>query len=564
MATFQEWNDILISYTTQNLSVGSHVFLSIDEDAIEALALSFKEDRPATGWVEDFKKTVRKMCVYGDAVNLSRFSTPLRDSKKRPRYTPFLAAMVLAAHYMGNEGDDKPIDPKDFFTHFNNLLGFSGQQGRTKGLETGVDGKMWEDWGAWLRSRGFLPTAVSGEGAYKYIGYPISQTILRMSDKNKLWRHFTVNGWKKNYDEVLLMQRVRKDAQFLTRHLRDILDPKGDMWLKSYEAISNACYTVYEDWREAGGIDTRPTASKVRTSLDAKIYREEDFFSGLVEYRLFPRQTRQLIASELFVLYNDETHALTTDRPGWYTPLWTLNSEQLSNGLKISIQSVNSPLQHLFLPARDFWVLTLDPDTPDSGIFAAWDKGIELGKPFILLVRETLQNDLIKLRNEGLLDWESVSQVFDGWYEYLGVTIQSEPQAWTGFSLENDALRLTLQPRTTFNISFIDGLRAPRGTGWIVGHGPKVTLASFLPEAEVAIYDENDNTVFSEIIEPGKIVEVLWDTPGNFRVVITQNGQVDERLVRILSWNNLDPRWVDLEKIVSNHLYPFIGAFVKD
>ena len=294
MAIYQEWNEALIRYTIAGLTVGSHVFLSIDDATLETIGAMFDEPKPQGGWVEDFKRSVRHQCVQKGEVNIDRFTSLLRDSKQRPRYVPFLAAMVLAAHYMGDDTNDNPIDPKDFFSHFNGILGLPDQQGRTKGLNTGEDGKLWEDWGAWLRSQGYLSTAAAGEGAYKYTRYPISQAILRQSDKNRLWRHFSDAGWRKNYDEILLMQRIRKDAQYLTRHLQDILDSKSGMWLRSYDAISRACYEVYEDWREVGDVVPRGSSSsaRVRTTLDAKIWSKKDFSLGIVEYRLFPRQVR--------------------------------------------------------------------------------------------------------------------------------------------------------------------------------------------------------------------------------------------------------------------------------
>lgn len=565
MASYQEWNNAIINYATQGLSIGARVFLSIDDEALETIGFMFG-DRPEGGWSQDFINSVRSLCIHKDRVSLSRFTNPsLRDSKDRPRYIGFLAAMVLAAHYMGDTQEDKPVDPKDYFTHFNKLLGLFDQQGRTKGLDAGEDERLWQDWANWLRNQGFLPTARSGDGAYKYVRYPISQTLLRQSDKNKLWRHFTSSNWRKNYDEILLMQRIRKDSQYLTRHLQTILDPKGDMWLRSYDAISTACYEVYEEWREAGGSDIRSmtTGPRIRTSLEAKIYRSEDYFSGEVNYRIFPRQTRQSLASELIVNHDDDNYKLEQDRLGWYIPLWLLDKQQLDDGLKIPIQSVNSPIKNLYLPARDFWVLTLDPDTPESGIYASWDKGIELGTEFILLVREHIQSDLDSLRNEGLLDWQEINPVFDQWYEYIGVTILSEPEAWSSVNLGNETLRLTLQPRTSFSINLTGGLRAPRGAGWIVEHAPQISVSAFLPDAHLSVFDDSDQVIFSTNIEAGKPIDIPLAQSGSYRIVVEQSGQSDEKLIRILNWEDTSPRLMDFGQIAEELGVVVYGALVR-
>ena len=442
------------------------------------------------------------------------------------------------------------------------------QQGRTEGLRgSDADEKLWQDWSIWLRSQGFLPTARSGDGAYKYIGYPISQALLRQSDKNKLWRHFTHANWRKDYDEVLLMQRIRRDAQYLTTHLQEILDPKkGEMWLRSYDAISRACYEVYEDWREASDNDLRTgqATARLRTSLDAGLYRTEDYFTGTVEYRLFPRQPRQAAPITVNVLYEGDSYPLSEDRPGWYMPLWSIDTRQLTNGFKLPLISSNSQLQHLYLPARDFWILTLDPQIPESGVYASWDKGVEIGSPFILLAREALRADLVKLKNEGLLEWESVSSIFDGWNEYRGVTVQAEAQAWASITLENDALRLTLQPRANFSLVLTGGLRAPRGSGWFVDHGPQVSLASFIPEAELAVYTENDEVIFSDSIEAGKTIEIPWGMPGSYKVIVTQDGHSDERVVRILDWSEMDMRPLSMDEFPSEENFGIYGALIKD
>lgn len=568
MATYQDWNNAIINYATQGLSIGARVFLSVDNETLEAIGYTFGSPRPSQGWTQDFIKSIRNICVFRERIQFSRFTKPsLRDTQQRPRYVAFLAAMVLAANNMGDEVEERVIDPKDFYTHFNKLLGLYNQQGRPEGLKnTDNDEKLWMDWSGWLRSQGFLPTAHSGEGAYKYIEYPISQTLLRQSDKNKLWRHFTNSAWRKDYDEVLLIQKVRRDSQYLTKHLQQILDPKGDMWLRSYDAISNACFEVYEDWRESDGSDLRLSTNgpRLRTSLDARIYRTEDYFSGIVEYRIFPRQTRHSISGEIQAQYNNTLYTFSEDRRGWYVPLWTLDGNALNTGQKVTILSKNTAITTMYLPARDFWVLTLDPDTPESGIFASWDKSIELGAKFILLVREAVRTDLNKLREEGLLEWQNSSPIFDGWYEYHKVTVQSEPQAWASINLRHDSLRLTLQPRTTFSVNFVGGLRAPRGSGWFIGHEPQLSLASFFPEAELSIFNESEELVYTSTIEAGKLVKIPWEKSGNYRVVVKQNGQSDEKIVRILAWTNTAQREMDFDLVARENNFVIYGAFVRN
>ena len=564
---YSKWNGAIIEYVTQGLNTGERVFLSIDNDALELIGDTFDEPCPANGWAQDFIQSVRRQCVRGDRIDVDSLT---RSNSGRPIYVAFLAFMVLAAYYMGDEDEDRPIDPTDYFTHFKKLAGLSTQQNRRAGLRPGDDEILWRNWARWLRDLGFLPTARSGEGPYRYVRYPISQTLLRQSDKNRLWRHFTQSNWRKNYDEVLLMQRIRRDAQNLTTHLQALFDPTGDMWLTSYEAISNACYELYEDWRESDGTDERRTTSgpRRRTSLDAKVYRSpEDFLTREVEYRIFPRQARQFPNAELTVDYDGTREVLVQERPGWYVPLQPpLTGPDLSTGLKLRINSTNTAISTLYFPAREFWVLTLDPDSPDSGIYASWDKGIELGAEFILLAHEELQSDMATLRERDLLEWQEMRPVFEDWWEYLYVTVQAESDMWLNLDLANERLALTLQPRTTFNIDLVGGLRVLRGKGWIVGYPPKISLASFKSDADLFLYDENDDEIFSSTVQAGDsdLTELPLTQRGNYRLVVQQQSQYDEKIIRMLCWDEIPSRIVDFDQIAQDYQLAVYGATVKD
>jgi hypothetical protein len=568
MATYKTWNDALIDYTLRGLDIGSRVFLSIDATKLETIGYTFNQPVHSHGWYFDFIQAVRKRVIHRNKVELSRITYPaLRDSEDRPRYVGFLALMVLAAHDMGGDRENESIEPTAFYAHLNHLLGLSAEEGRPLGLKhKDTDQKLWEDWNSWLRSKGFIPTAEAGEKAYKYTNYPISQTLLRKSDKNSLWRFFTQHNWRKNYDEVLVMQKLLRSTQYLTSHLRDdLLNPNSNMYIRLSEEISAACYEVYEEWREAGGAErSKATSSpRVRRSLDANIYRDEDFFSGSVDYYVFPRQPKQALHADLAIDFEGHHYELEQDRFGWYKPLWSLQEHHLTEGLEVDVRSSNSPIEKLYLSKRDFWVLTLDPEIPESGIYASWDKGIEVGAQFILLARDTLEDDLKKLREAGLVEWTATEDIFNGWVEYHNMIVLSEPDAWENLHLDNEALRLTLEPRASFSIRFVGGIRAPRGFGWFVGHMPEITLSATLPNADFKILDDTEAVIASGHIESEEPTTLPNLQAGNYRVIVDKGGQIAEKALRILEWEDIQARLLDFEQIMESELKTNIyGAMV--
>ena len=112
------------------------------------------------------------------------------------------------------------------------------------------------------------------------------------------------------------------------------------------------------------------------------------------------------------VQYQGKIETLESDRPGWYLPIGnSLNYTDLENGV---LCKVTQPIQlkTLRLPARDFWILVPDPDEPDAGAYGTWHSP-QLGQPFILLCKKTLQKDLDLLRDERLVNWSDKVNPFE-------------------------------------------------------------------------------------------------------------------------------------------------------
>ena len=173
---------------------------------------------------------------------------------------------------------------------------------------------------------------------------------------------------------------------------------------------------------------------------------------------------------------------------------------------------------------------------------------------------------MTSLKDRELLEWQEMRPVFEDWCEYLSVTILAEPDMWSNLNLANERLALTLQPRATFNIDLMGGLRVPHGRGWVVGYPPKISLASFRADASLFLFDEHDDEIFDCIVRArdSDLTELPLTQPGNYRLVVQQQNQYDEKIIRMLSWDDVSTRIVDFDQVAQDNRLSVYGTSVKD
>lgn len=530
MATYQDWNQAILQHVVSGKPTGSHIYLSIDEDALTEIGdeLGIFDARP------DFLAAIRHHCLKSGRVIVSRLHP--QNNSDLPPYAGFLAAMVLAAHEMSEDGE---ISLADYFTRFNQILGFGEESGRPSGMNTGVEEPLWQHWNGYLRQKGYIPTAKQGpDGSQRYIRYPISQALLREADKEHLWRHFSNRNWPTYLDDDLVTARIRRDVEILNRHLYALLHDED---LSRREPALQAIFDVYDDWRTAGGVSRSRRQGRHRRKqlFSAGIYREFDLFLGTCTYFLLPKSRRSQPPSAT-LHYNDSSFPLKLEYNGQIPPLFPLSDEELTHGLSATIQ-IGTETQPLDLPDRNFWILVPEPDFPESGIYGSWSRP-ELGQSFILLCRESLQDDMGLLRDEGLIRWQGQTAValnnYPGWLEYRGLMVVSE--AWSGIHIEDTDLYESLRPHATVGISLRGGLRLPHSSSWLIGHGPEIAIRSFHTVAEMTVWDLKYNKVVrSHVVPRDEPISFAWDEPGDYQVEITAGGQTSDRFVKIINWEEL-------------------------
>lgn len=569
MPTYDEWNNGLIDYLIAGASQGSTVFLDINEDVLEDVGriLKISGSGDKTG---DFKQAVRTKVVDGQRIRLENISTyKIKDIKAYPQGVGFLGAMVLAAYYMSEDEDASSIN---YFKRLRNILLLEeeeGMDGRPHGLRTGSEERLWIEWRTWLQNHGFLPTAKRGEGPKTYINYPISQSLLRQADKDKLERIFEEHNWPAHLDQNIVAARIRREIPYLTKHTQKILQ-EGN--IQRFQALMESIFEIYENWviygRNSSLIKNKlhSTQRFAQRNINAGLYRVVNPLLDTVDYYLYPHQPRRGHPGELQVKHGESLEDLVEDGPKWYRPLWELEAGELDDGTQYELAGSDA-FQHLVLPQKDFWILTLDPTYPESGIYISGEP-LDLGTSFILLCRQELQNQVTRLKNERLVEWSNDPHPlpnYPGWIEYREMMVLSE--AWSGVSrsVENQDLYESLRPLTSIGIHFEGGMRIPRTGAWLENYGPKVILSAFDERVHLRVQAiGTDGTILLDKEVPANVpLTIPWPGSGSYFVEASIGAKATVHIVQILVWEQLMLSPIEQPESIRIGKWDISGAFIQ-
>lgn len=533
---YTEWNQAFVSYLLSGVPYSSKIYLSIDDDVLELIGESVTSSPVGGSWSEDFRSAVRNKVVFEDRVNLNGLQGT--DSNGLPKCVGFLGVCVLAAYQMADEDE---ISERDYFKRLQEILGLFGS-GRPSGMNYGKEAEepLWKEWNLWLIQQGFLPSAQRGrEGPTTYINYPISQSLLRRTDKDKLRNLFSEQQWTAQWDMMTLFAKIQQQVQKLPKHLKELVTESR----QRYEAVAEAIHEVYEQWQ----YDGTPIAPnlKVRTfarHIFAGLYRTEDPFSDQINYYCYPKQVRGRQLKSVQVQYKENICLLRDERPGWYFPLdYPIKVSELNSGARYKITCPDD-LDFLILPDRDFWILIPDPDNPDAGTYASWGQP-SLGSQFILLCKKQVLPDIQRLRDERLLEWYGEPQpVFNNsnWVELYQCMVISS--AWDGVFINNHELKDALQPSVRLSINFSGGLRVSHRSEWLVGYSPQVTVFGFSSKVQLQITRLSDDIqILDKMVNTNTVTAISIDfpTPGDYLVNVIFGSELSQRFVKIVDWIKL-------------------------
>ncbi|MCC5637614.1 hypothetical protein LC593_17565 [Nostoc sp. CHAB 5844] len=539
MANYRDWNQALILYFTSGLPRGQRVYLSVDDDILERIGQKFNQKIENGNWADDFRRAVRKEVIAQGRVNLGQLQGHNVDGL--PKGVAFLGAMVLAANDMA---DEEEISDDNYFKRLRETLDLpTSENGRPLGMKSGSKDEepLWREWNRWLTANGFMPSAHRGcGGRTTYINYPISQSLLRRTDKVRLVQLFNEKQWTAQWDAMTLFASVRREAQRLSTHLKQLLTDHRER----YQAVAESIHEVYQQWQAEGRLAViRAGVRNWSRNIFAGLYRTEDPFLVDVNYYPYPKRVRGS-ESSIKIQYGQGEQELIYERPGWYLPLEIpISVSELERGAKYPI-TLESDLDSLVLPARDFWILIPEPDDTDTGVYATWGQP-SLGTKFILLCKKELLLDMNRLRDERLIEWSGEPQpIFNNsnWVELHQCMVISP--AWDGVFISNQELKDALQPSVRLSISFCGGLRVPQQNVWLEGHSPQVTIFGFYLTVNLQITRLSDNlSIFERSQTTNTPVLVNFPSSGDYIVMATCAGESTERFVKIVDWS-----WLSIEK----------------
>lgn len=534
---YDDWNTALVEFFTSGAPEGSTIYLDVSERNLALIGKQFWPDVGDTDWTADYLRAVR------ERIN-GREQSPLETLRRsnrggRPLGVAFLGVLVLVATQMDND-EDQQLSERDYFTRLNDALGtepINQQVRRPKIMKKGADAEvpLWLAWAAYLRQRGYLPTAAGGAGAWRYIGYAVSQTLVRPPERRRLFRIFEGKGWPPDTDtEVLVAALKREDS--LPAHLRRLLERTG----LAAEDVHHAIGDTFLEWLDVR--DGAEAGKTFRTSrlLRAGLFRGSHWRTGEASYALYPKQLRNQRETRLTVRIVDQTTVLRPERPGYFAPVGQVGRHEIENGARYPVLE-QPDVEALVLPKRDFWILKQDPDAP--GCFGSFGRP-SVGEHFMLLVCARLAPDVEALKEQGLLQTQPPRTPFEGWIEYPAAMVIAN--FWRDATSVSSQLKDELAPTAGIALSVTGGLRVPRTGSWLAAAPPTVRVESFYQNARLTVLRDGEE-IFSESVEQGETVQVPWTLPGTYELEAEVRQETALRIVNLLDWPALpEPDWSDL------------------
>ena len=521
LGDYYDWNEALAAYIYNSAQPRAPFYLDVRGSILEA-AGSGRIRPPEDGdWEKAFLKAVKhEVRVDSKRVALNSLRGYYAGV---PRSLSFLASMVLSGYYMTTE---ESSTSHNFFRRFNSLLSLSPGAGRPIGMATNHDDAFWKSYNFWLEDIGLLPTATQGEGGYKFLHYPVSQCLLREADVLWINKRLAEQPYLLSQNGRTIYQVLRRDSQTANVHLQEVFADPGPR-LKRLEERLKEIASELPLGSEKSKLKSAPTPSRIQ----AGVYRSFDIKKRCPRY--FLHIPSKGVPDSFISLKTDRGLVRCgIDRPGWFTPLVTLDSATLDEGFEFDVDP-SSGIRHVELPRRSFWLLSREPDDTSSASYASWGTP-PAGTDFYILCRSSMASDLEKLRQEGFLKWVNRRSAMpeSDWLEYEGCTVTGLGIGYSDVS--NVDLLRALTPTSRLSLSIASGIRVRGRNQWISSYGPNLSVLGFGNDVTLVIEDVLSGAcILTARIDVGSSLAFPTTVPGTYIVKVVGT-DVPQRLVELL------------------------------
>lgn len=464
---YEQWNRVLSAFFFPAEASNQPVYLQVDKDTLEELGprAGANPEQAETSFVQ----AVRSKVSAGGTNPFVRFlwldgwrRRVRTDPSASPPFIGLLGLCVFAASKMAND-PEAGITGANYYARLNEMLGL-GLRGMPPSFDKVT--ALWGELERWLLEandgRLGLPTAVPHR-AFPNVGFPISQCLLRDSDRRKLPGFFRWEGFAPGQDvgPGELAPRLRHWASSgpsgtLSRQARKVLTGSEDL-------VQQAAATVAGELRSWDGAIVDAEGRRQAT-IDLRV---ESFRGGRrFSCELCPRAPEGFPDGE----YRDGATGVHLERisgTAWFGFLQgDFAARALGNGLRLQ----NDRFALCFSGSR---VIPLEKSAELGGWLSC--QRLVLGEEHMVLCHTSLTGRVQEYLGQN---------AEEGWYPAPGAT--GLPPSWACFRNVRVGGRCTgtvseelacLVPVWWAGIKFSGGLKVGYDA-WLVGGEPRVAVTS--------------------------------------------------------------------------------------
>lgn len=546
---YEWWCCAICDWLLSSCRSGEQLYLDIRPSTISRVAeYAALVGRPSPGAVdlsvESFYATAKDWIAPGGRVLVWRqggsISDPHRSGRAVPNTAVFLGLLVHAAYEMGSDASEG-VFQTEFWQHFSNLLGLHCDEGRPPGLEidpVAPEDYLWLQWNQWVKLMDRVDSAVSGQGAYRYTGYAISQCLLRHGDAAAVVeaaRVATREGrLPRGVDESRFSNWfVASPYRFAARaHLSRLLADRRPARLISlgragFDAFLDAAdsFPMPDHHLEGAGVIVQANANHHGRCFRVLLTREVDYATGEQLWQGFARIPGGLDSMTAPVATLCDSHddfELKFIAGCWIGPFPILNLNTVTRWI---VRFASGVEVHAEFSPRPMWILT---ERGPGGMSGPW-RAPTLGELFTLVASDDADVYIGQLKSRGLIASDSPKSVtgFNGWV--IRENVMTLAGAWDGeVALAEVAQGLIddLRPRFRSGLSLVGGLTGAPGE-WLMSAPPDIRIILLDREiVSIGLRESGTGTVVAQV-ECGYSCELPWSSlaasgvqPGSYEVFL--------------------------------------------